>query len=207
MYDNVFSFPAYILVEKRARRGRRNFSFIKLKYIDGVSEKLADFSSFDETRTIEITSRYFPDPRSLLLSFSPPRNNKQMWFASGENCVEHTPSPLQSRLFSTVHRGIQPADGIKALSVNRFQEKERFFSLSLSPFPLADGRGKNFIKIPLVRGGSSMRVFPSVKAQLWNRRRRRRERVTQSDAPLFSPPPSLLVLSARSLHLTPSGVR
>lgn len=176
-------------MEKRARRRRRNFSFIKLKYIDGVSEKLADFSKFRrDARNRNNSSRYFPDPRSLLLSFSPPRNNKQMWFASGENCVEHTPSPLQSRLFSTatVHRGIQPADGIKALSVNRFQEKERFFSLSLSPFPLADGRGKNFIKIPLVRGGSSMRVFPSVKAQLWNRRKRRRERVTQSDAPLFS---------------------
>ena len=145
MYDNVFSFPAYILVEKRARRGRRNFSFIKLKYIDGVSEKLADFSSFDETRTIEITSRYFPDPRSLLLSFSPSRNNKQMWFASGENCVEHTPSPLQSRLFSTatVHRGIQPADRIKALSVNRFQEKERFFSLSLS-FPFSRWQRQKF---------------------------------------------------------------
>lgn len=121
----------------------------------------------------------------------------------GENCVEHTP-PItyfpRPRFIEELR--IQPADGIKALSVNRFEseekEKERETKRegSSPSFPeIADGRGKNFIKIPLVRG-SSMRVFPSVKAQLWDRRRR--QRVTQS--PLFFPP-SLPVLSARSLHL------
>lgn len=145
------------------------------------------FPSFDETRAIEIIRLVIFQIHEA--SFSPflPREIINRCDLHPRKTVSSTPPPHYRAAYFPRPRFIEeynrPMESKPSLWI--VFRRKRDSSPSFSPFPLADGRGKNFIKIPLVRGGSSMRVFPSVKAQLWNRRRRR-ERVTQSDAPLFS---------------------